>query len=215
MFKKTLLVASVLFFSQSAFAAEGYQAGKHYNVMTSPVATAKNNEVTEYFSVYCPHCYTLEGMLPGITPHLAEGVSLEKSHVDFLRMADTSLQEAFSRALIVAEKEGKKQALIEAAFATIHDEKQRPKDKADVVALMKTVGITQDKIASMDSFVISSQLRTAQASHSALIENKAIRGVPTLIVEGKYIIDLAQLDRANFRRDLADLINYLTQLDGV
>ena len=61
--KKLLLI--VIFSISSLLTAEDYQAGKHYQVLSEPIATrdSKKIEIIEFFWFGCGHCYSLENQL--------------------------------------------------------------------------------------------------------------------------------------------------------
>ena len=82
--KKALLMAAALLLAPLAVSAAEYKEGVHYTVINDGPATAKP-EITEFFSFYCPHCYSFsKNVVPKILAEKPAGVEFSQTHVDFI-----------------------------------------------------------------------------------------------------------------------------------
>ena len=79
--KKLLLV--FIFSISSVLIAEDYQAGKHYQVLSEPIATrdSKKIEVIEFFWFGCGHCYSLENQLNSWEKKLSDDIDFWRSPI--------------------------------------------------------------------------------------------------------------------------------------
>ena len=116
--KKWLFLALAAAFSFSAQAQE-LTENKEYVVVEGQQHSAQP-EVIEFFSFYCPHCYSFEAQyhIPQkIAESLAEGTSFKQYHVDFLGRQSENLTRAWALALAINAEEKVKMPLFNAAQA--------------------------------------------------------------------------------------------------
>jgi len=209
---KSLLLMPLLALSVSA-CAEKYTEGEQYTKVNETIT--KKKEVREYFSVYCGHCFKFEPMMHGLKKTLPEGVAFERNHVDFLRAASPKIQQMITKATIVAEQLGDGDKLIGAVFKYIHVQRAVITSEKDLRNLFVLNGADGDKFDKlMKSFSVNSQAKSLKKSQEEMTAKRAITGVPTVIVNGKYKIDPAKLDKDNFEKDYQDLVKYLLELDS-
>ena len=93
--KKWLFLALAAAFSFSAQAQE-LTENKEYVVVEGQQRSAQP-EVIEFFSFYCPHCYSFETQyhIPQkVAESLPEGTSFKQYHVDFLGRQSENLTRA-------------------------------------------------------------------------------------------------------------------------
>lgn len=193
--------------------AEKYTEGEQYTKVNETIT--KKKEVREYFSVYCGHCFKFEPMMHGLKKTLPEGVAFERNHVDFLRAASPKIQQMITKATIVAEQLGDGDKLIGAVFKYIHVQRAVITSEKDLRNLFVLNGADGDKFDKlMKSFSVNSQAKSLKKSQEEMTAKRAITGVPTVIVNGKYKIDPAKLDKDNFEKDYQDLVKYLLELDS-
>ncbi|WP_448565071.1 thiol:disulfide interchange protein DsbA/DsbL [Thalassotalea ganghwensis] len=191
--------------------AKDYQEGTHYVVVEGK--SAVKNEVREYFSFYCPHCYRFEGFVQAIEPKLPEGITLVQNHVDFLRGASPKMQQLLTRTLIVAEKLDAKEKVKEAIFNYIHISRATITSVKDVRNIVVLAGVDGDKFdALIDSEDVVAQANQMKDFQDTLSKTGGITGVPAVVVNGKYRIVNSGLDKENFMQDYINLVEYLTQL---
>ncbi|MCG9695396.1 thiol:disulfide interchange protein DsbA/DsbL [Shewanella sp. Isolate11] len=201
--KKALLVALALLVAPMATLAANFEEGVNYTVINQGPATAKP-EVTEFFSFFCPHCYNFaKQQIPEIKAKLPEGVAFKQNHVDFI---GREMGVEMSRAFAVAHQLNVEDKIEPALFAAIHDKKQRFVSRNDIRQLFIANGVAgKDFDAAADSFMVSAQM----AQMKRATENAKLSGVPSLVVNGKYRIEMGSLKSMN---ELMQLTDYLIQL---
>ena len=146
---------------------------------------------------------------------LPKDASFERNHVDFLRAASPKIQQMITKATVVAEQLGDSDKLIGAVFNYIHVQRAvitTEKDLRNIFVLNGADGDKFDKL--MKSFSVNSQAKSMKKYQENMTAKRALTGVPTIIVNGKYKIDPAKLDRANFEQDYQNLVKYLLELDS-
>jgi len=209
---KSLLLMPLLALSVSVSAAQ-YTEGEQYTKVNETVT--KKKEVREYFSVYCGHCFKFEPIMHGLKKSLPADASFERNHVDFLRGASTEVQQMITKATLVAEQLGDADKLIGAVFNYIQVQRAvitSEKDLRNIFVLNGADGEQFDKL--MKSFSVNSQAKSLKKYQENMTEKRVLTGVPTVIVNGKYKIDPAKLDRNNFEQDYQNLVKYLLELDS-
>ncbi|TLU65713.1 thiol:disulfide interchange protein DsbA/DsbL [Thalassotalea litorea] len=203
-----LVTALAAFSSQAA----KYVEGKHYTKV-SETASAKP-EVREYFSFYCPHCLRFEPFMQDLARSLPEGVSFEKNHVDFLRAASEQVQFDITKALVVAEQLPQKNQLIGAIFNEIQVQRRPITSQEDIRKIFVMNGVEGEKFDKLfKSFAVNSQAKKQKKNQDDLVAKRALTGVPTIVVNGKYRVNANELDRADFLTDYKNIVVYLSQLD--
>lgn len=191
--------------------AEKYTEGKQYTQVSE--APSKKPEVREYFSFYCPHCFKFEPFMEDVKKNLPEGVSFERNHVDFLRAASPKIQGMLTKSVVVAEQLGMDKKLIGAVFNYIHVQRAvitTEKDIRNIFVLNGADGEKFDKL--MKSFSVNSRAKSMKKHQDTMSKKRAITGVPTVIVNGKYRINTQELDEKNFEQDYQSLVAYLLAL---
>jgi len=208
--KKAISLFFVLLMPLFASAAN-YQEGKQYTTVNEGVTMVP--EVREYFSFYCPHCFRFEPFLAQVKKDLPQGTNFVKNHVDFLRTTTPAIQDMLSKALVVAEQMPQKDKLIAAIFNYIHVQRANfssEKDVRNLFVLNGADGAKFDKL--MKSFMVNAKAKKMKKNQDYLAQKGALTGVPTIIVNGKYKINMQALDKNNTEQDFKNLLNYLLAL---
>ncbi|MBY5993315.1 thiol:disulfide interchange protein DsbA/DsbL [Ferrimonas balearica] len=206
--KKMLAIAFALVLAPlSAFAAatdgaSNFKEGTHYTTFNQSPVNGQPT-VTEFFSFYCPHCYTFEKNYVGaIKAGLADGVEFEQYHVDFI---GREMGPEMSRALAVAQLLKVQDTIKPAMFSAIHDARRTFTGRNDVRQLFVDNGVSAtdfDKAA--ESFMVNSTMKKWKKAQ----QDSGIRGVPSLMVNNKYIVDVGSVQSLE---ELTDLLNYLAK----
>ena len=208
---KSLLLLPLLALSLTATAAQ-YTEGKQYNKVNETVT--KKKEVREYFSVYCPHCLTFEPFFHKLKKTLPADTTFERNHVDFLRGASPKIQQMITKSIVVAEQLDHTDKLVGAIFNYIQVQRAvitSEKDLRNIFVLNGADGDKFDKL--MKSFSVNSQAKSLKKRQDTMSAKRALTGVPTIIVNGKYKVNSAELDKKNFEQDYQNLVKYLLELD--
>jgi len=191
--------------------AVNYEEGKHYTVVSEEAT--KKPEVREFFSFYCPHCFSFEPFMANVKKKLPQGVNFEFNHVDFLGGASKSMQQMLSKAVVVAEQMGMESKLMPAVFNYIHVQRAvftSEKDIRNVFVLHGADGDKFDKL--MKSFGVKSKANLMKKKQNYYTKNRGLTAVPAVIVNGRYKIENKALDSKNFEQDYNNLVKYLLAL---
>lgn len=191
---RRLFLAGILalnaLFCASAFAQVGVlalpepQAGKEYTILPIQVPTSEPNkiEVTEIFWYGCPHCYHLE-------PIINQWAAQLPDDVHFVRMPAlfSKLWNIHGQLFITLDTLGVESKLHSAVFNAIQKRQNlllTPEDMANFVA---DHGIDREKfLETYNSFGV----QTRMEKDKKILNKYGINGVPAIIVNGKYRIDL-------------------------
>ncbi|MBE8190341.1 MAG: thiol:disulfide interchange protein DsbA/DsbL [Candidatus Thioglobus sp.] len=177
--KKILLAA---LFSLGVNAAD-YEADIDYIVLEKPVQTATGDriEVRELFWYYCPHCYNLEPILNAWVQKLPE-------NAEFIRQPAMFSERWVNGAIFyfVLEELNLLEKLHEPLFNAIHIKNKRFNSQDSFVDWVSGFGVDEAKInAAFDSFAVRIKTNKAKLNTAKY----KVKGVPVLIVNGKYWTD--------------------------
>ncbi len=192
--------------------ASDYQEGKHY-VKVKEMAV-ESPEVREYFSFYCPHCFQFEPLMEVVKKNLPEGVSFIKNHVDFLPGASRKMQHMLTKALVTAEKLDMADSQIAAIFKFIHVYRGVFTSQKDIRNVFVLNGADGDKFDQlMASEEVAQRVATMRNNQDTLGKSGDLNSVPSIVVNGKYMVHTHDLDKENFVEDYNNLIQHLLTLD--
>ncbi|WP_245942433.1 thiol:disulfide interchange protein DsbA/DsbL [Candidatus Colwellia aromaticivorans] len=210
--QQLLMVLLIPFFALSISAcAEKYTEGKQYTKVNETVSAKV--EVREYFSFYCPHCLRFEPFMETVKKGLPEGVKFERNHVDFLRAASPKIQAMLTKSVVVAEQLGLDDKLVGAIFNYIQIQKAVITSEKDIRNIFVLNGVDGDKFDKlMKSFSVNSKAKSMKKNQDIMAKKGALKGVPTIIINGKYRINTQALDKNNFEQDYQNLITHLLTL---
>lgn len=178
--RSLLALGAALAFSLPAAAQV---AGKDYTPVDPPQPTDNPGkiEVIEFFSYGCPHCNDLHPMISAWAAKLPGDVVFRKVPVTFGRAAWANV----ARLYYTLEATGDLAKLDGAVFHAIHDERVNLFDDKVIQEWVAKKGVDPKKFAdAWASFGINSKLKRADS----LAQSYRIQGVPSLAVEGKYMV---------------------------
>lgn len=182
--------------------AEEYQPGVHYKVLEKPVRTddPAKVEVVEMFGYWCPHCNHLEEMIVPWKKTLPAKTYFKPIPVVF-RKNQTDLAKGY----YVAEMLGVLEQTHEAFFNLIHKQGENIRNREQLAHFFKTYGVSQvDFDKAYDSFALNGMLSKGKKK----ARDYQISGVPTLIVNGKYVVTAST---AGSQPDMLKVVDYLIQ----
>ncbi|MDG4555506.1 MAG: thiol:disulfide interchange protein DsbA/DsbL [Candidatus Competibacter sp.] len=157
-----------------------FQEGKDYIRLSSPVPTSAPDkiEVVELFWYGCPHCFDLE-------PVTREWLKRKPDNVVFVRIPVSfgANWEPGARAYYAAEALGVLDQIHQPLFDAIHREKRKLNTEDELAAFFAEHGVDRDAFRkAYNSFQTETQLRRG----NQLAQRYGVRGVPAVIVNGKY-----------------------------
>ena len=178
--KKIILICLAMLLAPLTQAAPLFKEGVNYDVLRQ-TGTAKP-EVMEFFSYYCPHCYQFEPIMQSLRADLPADVAFVRNPVSFLgREMGPELQRAYALAIMLKVED----KLTPILFDLIQVKRQPPKDRAAVKAIFEQIGVTAEEFdGAIDSFAVTGQVAQYDRNTASL----NIRGVPSTVVNGKYLV---------------------------
>lgn len=181
MFKRFLAAAMLLALPFVASAAN-FVEGTDYTVISNPGNVDKPGmvEVREFFWYGCPHCFRLD-------PFIEKWLSTKPAYVNFVRTpaALNDTWEINARGFYVAQMLGKEDATHVALFNAIHQGHEQLFDPDSLSRFYANYGIDPATFtADYNSFDVMGKIGKSKS----LAQQYGIDGVPSLIVDGKYIV---------------------------
>lgn len=182
-----------------------YVEGVHYKPTAQLIATKdpKVVEVLELFSYSCPHCFNLE-------PHVEEWQKTLPENVAFSQVPaifrDSWLQ--LARVYYAAEATGDLEKLSPLIFSAIHVKKLRLETEEQLLDFVAEQGIDRETFKkAMSSFSVEGKVKKALI----LSQTSGITGVPSMIVNGKYIVDAPM---AGGMTEMLNVVDFLIQQES-
>ncbi len=179
LFKHLFAILFVLFSTQ-AFAE--LTPGKDYKLISPAQATSSGNkiEVLEFFFYGCGHCFHLH-------PELAAWERKIPKDVDFAHVPTifNPNWEPMAHTYYALEAMGKNNDLHYDLFNAWHVSKTDLSDESKITAFLAKLGVDSQKFgAAYNSFGVKSKIMRSKQLTQAL----GIRGTPTLVIDGKYLV---------------------------
>ncbi|MGO4332541.1 thiol:disulfide interchange protein DsbA/DsbL [Cupriavidus sp. 2TAF22] len=174
------LVAVTGFLMNAPAQAAAPTAGKEYQVLKAPQPVTQGKiEVTEFFWYGCPHCFDFE-------PELEAWVSKQGKDVVFKRVPVAFRDDLLPHTKIfyALEAMGKLDAMHGKVFSAIHVDRKRMLDPNEIADFMAKNGI--DRKAFLDAYNSFSVTTNTQRANK-IADAYKIDGVPTVVVQGKYV----------------------------
>lgn len=199
---KSLFTALLMFFASVAWAEP--QPGFEYMQVQQVIPTDNpaKIEVTEMFWYGCPHCFQLE-------PTLAAWVKKLGKDVEFKRIPGIARPDwaPAAKAFYAMETLGVSEKLHTPLFEAIHKTRTvKPNDDAALIDFIaKQSGMDKKKVEeAYNSFSVNTKLMRA----SQIFRASGATGVPSLIIDGKY---LTSSTLAGTNEDALKVADYLIQ----
>ncbi len=161
-----------------------YEQGKHFTILTTAQGTSSSPDVIEVAEVFwygCPHCYNFEPLLANWRSELPDDVRLVPVPVMW-----NPTNEIHARLFYTAEALGKLDVIHTAVFKELHLNGRPLTDPAAIESFFSKFGVSSEQFnQTFRSFAVESKLKRAKN----LTQRYRVRGVPLLVVNGKYTID--------------------------
>lgn len=187
------IVITAGLFVNSASAQLLYTEGKDYRVLDNPLPLKKagQEEVVEFFSYACPHCANLE-------PHIVKWAEEKKPQdVGFYQIPATGgkLWTFTARVKFVADKLNLGHGFDAKYFDQLHKERNRRLMGSEdaVIEFMVTEGGAEKTAA--EKAWNSLQVKNSLKNSDKLWTQAGLTGVPAVIVNGKYLVELSEYNK--------------------
>ncbi|MBA58689.1 MAG: disulfide bond formation protein DsbA [Gammaproteobacteria bacterium] len=185
----------IFLFSPSLYSADlfEYEEGVHYARLEVPIGTSNPEkiEVTEYFSYGCPHCFRFEPLISQWKSQLSSDVIFNRTPAIW----NVPGYQMFARTYYTLEALDYLSKLHLPLFKTIHNNKRRLNDLEAIAEFVSEYGVDAETFLRTynDSFGVTAKYQRAVARQKIY----GARGVPALIVNGKYRIEGSMVGNSN------------------
>lgn len=203
--KLLILCVSALFIGVSASALADYKEGIQYEAVSPPQPTSTKDkvEVVEMFWYGCPHCYHLE-------PLVEKWLKKKPKNAVFVRIPAVFRPswELHARAYYTAEILGVLDKTHRAFFDAIHGERLNMNSEDAIMKFFARFGVKNDEFKRVfHSFAVEAKVRRAKD----MSVRYGIKGVPTLIVNGKWRTGAQLAGGAN---NVFKVVNFLVEQEA-
>ncbi|WP_034290471.1 DsbA family protein [Helicobacter sp. MIT 11-5569] len=194
--KYTITFILSLFLSVQFLQAESLKEGHDYIILNNPLNVPKNS-IIEIFNVGCPHCASMNKVLPNLFNVLPEQVEFLPYHIITGAPFSAQASEVLAVSLILdkeqnlSPKDSKShfKRVLEAYFDANFKERKHFTNKDSFVSYgLNAANITQENFKNTLENPQTKELLQVWADASV---HTRIQGVPSFIINGKYLI-LAQ-----------------------
>lgn len=179
---KGLALCAGFFLIGSVSVADSFDEGIEYKRIIPPVKTSTSKiEVVEMFWYGCPHCYSFEPKLNKWKESMPNDVELVKIPAIF---QDRAVWELHARAYYAAELLGILDKSHQAVFDYLHKQRKHLHNEDEVASFYSQFGVDKQVFKeTLRSFGVEMKVNRARD----LTRRYKIDGVPSLIVNGKYL----------------------------
>jgi len=164
-----------------AIAATDVAEGRDYTTLQTPmpVAVPGKIEVIEFFGYWCPHCNAFEPKLEAWVKGLPADVNFRR-----IPVAWQEVMVPYQKLYYALEAIGAGGDVHGKVFKAYHDQRLRLDNDANIATFASAIGVDKVKLAdAMKAFSVASKIRVASQQSSSY----QIEGVPTLVINGKYV----------------------------
>ncbi len=177
---RSLMVALSLLASGVALADA--QLGKDFTLLNPPQPTStKKIEVLEFFFYGCTHCFHLHPLLSEWEKTMPKDVELT-----FVPTVFRDSWEPMASTYYALESLGQRQQLHDALYRAWNEDNLTLTEVDKIAEFVAKHGVDREKFtAAYNSFSMKSKVARAKQ----MIRTYSINGTPTLVVDGKYVIE--------------------------
>ena len=205
--KLTFASLFILLVSATAWAKD-YKVGEDYFELDNKVS--KTQQITEYFSFYCPACFRQEPFMKTLKATLPTANAFSKNHVTNMPGRDEATETLLSQALITAKLLDVEQPVVDAIFQQIHVSRSNMASIADIKALFTKQGIDGKKFdKTFNSFKVKVEAKR-MAANTQKLRDKGYGSVPTLVINNNYVPNIRSIKTLD---EYKALIRYLLTLN--
>jgi thiol:disulfide interchange protein DsbA len=213
-----IAAVALVAFATSAKAESDYREGFHYTDHGTQLTDRP--VVTEYISVFCPACNYLNGFEQELRQSIPQGIPKRRAHVDFIRGTDMNGLIGVAKVIALMEIHGQqlKTDPVDDLFDAIH--KHRSKLNVDVInqviEMHDEMNPDFDVEAAFQSKEVNQLAMASTQNQRRMQQAGVLTSVPTLMVNGRYQINLQNLDGQGMfgaNGEINRLVSYLTAKD--
>ena len=178
-----LAALALVLFSPFLAAQTALVVGQDYSVISPPMDTDNpaKIEVTMFFSFACGHCKELDRQLPAWLKKLPADIEFKRVPVGF----GNPFYQLMARFYYALEAIGEIQRLDHAVFEALHDKGLRLIDEKSIKEWVVAQGVDEKKFHdAFNAFSVASKAKRGDQ----LVQAAKLSGVPTLVVDGHYLV---------------------------
>nr|WP_259649607.1 thiol:disulfide interchange protein DsbA/DsbL [Shewanella sp. MBTL60-007] len=182
--------------------AEEYKEGVDY-VKIAGIPESKKPVVREFFSYNCSYCYRQDPFFEQTAQLLEGDIQFERTPVGAGRSSWILSQEAY----YLAQKFNVTKQVHGNIFTRIHEKGNaftRPEQLKDFFV---SQGLNVEEV---EAAMNSTDAKLALMNYDTQAQLAEIRGVPSLVVNGQYLIK----EQGKTPKELAELVRYLSELEA-
>jgi len=153
--------------------------GKKYLKLSTPLPSAAEGEVLEFFSYTCPHCHAFE-------PSLHQWLARKPAKVQFRRVpaAINAIAKTTQKVYFALEAMGQLEALHSRVFSAVQADLSKFQSLDSAQAELVKLGVDGARFKQVaESFGVQSKCQQA----NNLVQPIASHGVPTLVINGRWV----------------------------
>ncbi|AAM67960.1 DsbA family protein [Buchnera aphidicola] len=204
--KKILIVLYSIFLSFTASSYE-FNNKKEYEIEKRNISNVP--KVMHFFSFFCPYCYELEkiyNIQSLIKNKIDKKIKIQTYHVNFL---GGEFSKILTKIWIIAQKMKVEEKIMMPIFKEIQENNTISHTSNIKNIFLQKTGINKDQYNKFwNSFTIKMLIKKNDND----INKIKLNHVPTMIVNGKYVIDYYKLEKifkTNFSKKYIKLIKFL------
>ncbi len=186
----------------SAAAQAQPAAGREYQELKPqhPVSTGERIEVIEFFYYGCPVCYEAQ-------PHIARWLTRAGPGVALLRVPAvfTESSESFARSFYALGAMNEIARLHWPLYDNHHFDGKQLNDERNIADWIAANGVERGRFTELWK---SDAVKAQVASAKKALEGYGIKGVPSFVVDGKYVTSAKM---AGSVRDMVGVVEYLVE----
>ena len=179
-----------------------FVAREHYRILENfeRRRPGESIEVLEFFSYACIHCRNFDPLVNAWQESLPEGVTFSRSPVAF-----DAFQALLARTYLTLDYLDILDANQERIFSQIHDRQIQFRSPEQIAGFIDGHGASSEEfLRAFNSPQVRGALRETEIAQRDL----EIRTIPTLIVAGKYLVDMG-----HGRKVALEITDYLIELE--
>jgi protein dithiol oxidoreductase (disulfide-forming) len=204
--KKILIVLYSIFLSYSALSYE-FTNKKEYEIKKRNISDVP--KVMNFFSFFCPYCYELEkihNIQFLIKNKIDKKIEIQNYHVNFL---GGELSKILTKIWIISQQMKVEEKIMMPIFKEIQENNTISNASNIKDVFLKETGISNDEY---NKFWNSFTIKILVQKNDNEIKKIQLDHVPSMIINGKYIIDYYKLEmifKKNFSKKYIELVNFL------
>ncbi len=191
---------AILTLFTTALHAASFTEGQDYEVLEKPGKTDDPSkiEVREFFWFGCGHCFALEGELKGWLKDLPADTAFVATPAPM-----NASWTPHAHAFYVADALDKLDTIKPDLFNALHVKKEKVYDREALAKFFTNYDVTEDQFNKLyDSFSVRVKVRKAED----MVKSYRLRGVPALIVNGKYLVKAPKGKSFDYMLDIVDYL---------